>query len=98
MLGCGVFVKIRGGIIERARLSIGPVADRPFRAYRAERFLKGKGLTEEIYRTAGEMVAQDVRPRDSKLRGSSVYRKELAAVLVKRGLNEAMAAVGKKRG
>ena len=98
VLGCGVFVKIRGGIIEMARLSIGPVANRPFRAYRAERFLKGKGLTEEIFQTAGKMVAQDVRPRESRLRGSSVYRKELAAVLIKRGLNAAGAASGKKKG
>jgi len=62
------------------------VSNTPLRARRAEDFLKGKPLIEEVFREAGKIVSEEVAPRDSKLRGSAVYRKNLAAVLARRGL------------
>jgi CO/xanthine dehydrogenase FAD-binding subunit len=89
ILACAVSLKTRDLRVDRARVALGPVANTPFRAEKVEAFLKGRFLGEEIFEEAGEVVSQDVNPRDSKLRGSRDYRKKLAAVLVKRGLREA---------
>jgi CO/xanthine dehydrogenase FAD-binding subunit len=86
ILACGLFIKALGGSIQFARIAIGPVSNIPFRARRAEDFLMGKLLTEDVFRGAGKVVSEEVAPRDSRLRGSAGYRKDLAAVLVRRGL------------
>jgi CO/xanthine dehydrogenase FAD-binding subunit len=70
------------------------VSHTPFRAREAEEFLKGKSLTAETFERAGEIASEEVNPRDSRLRGSGIYRKGLSAVLVKRGLEGALANIG----
>jgi CO/xanthine dehydrogenase FAD-binding subunit len=94
MLACGVFVKSTDRSIASARIAIGPVFNTPFRARGAEDFLKGKPSTPETFERAGEIASEEVSPRDSRLRGSRSYRKELAAVLVRRGLEGALANIG----
>mgnify|MGYP001035703993 CR=1 FL=1 len=94
ILACAVFVKAIDGSIGSARIAIGPVSNTPFRAREAEDFLKGKPLTPEIFERAGEIASGEVNPRDSRLRGSRIYRKGLSAVLVKRGLGGALANIG----
>ncbi len=93
ILACGVFVKSMDHSIASARIAIGPVSNTPFRAREAEDFLKGKSLTTEIFERAGEIASEEVNPRDSRLRGSRIYRKGLSAVLVKRGLEGALANI-----
>ena len=93
ILACGVFVKSINGLIQSARIAIGPVSNTPFRATEAEDFLEGKSLTTEIFERAGEIASEEVNPRDSRLRGSRIYRKGLSAVLVKRGLEGALANI-----
>jgi CO/xanthine dehydrogenase FAD-binding subunit len=89
ILACAVSLKATDQRVEWARVALGPVANIPFRAEKAEAFLKGKHLREEVFEEAGEVVFEEVSPRDSKLRGSRDYRKRLAAVLVTRSLREA---------
>jgi carbon-monoxide dehydrogenase medium subunit len=93
ILACGVFVKSMDHSIASARIAIGPVSHTPFRARKAEDFLEGKSLTEDIFERAGEIASEEVNPRDSRLRGSGTYRKGLSAVLVKRGLEGALANI-----
>jgi carbon-monoxide dehydrogenase medium subunit len=93
ILACGVFVQSINGLIQSARIAIGPVSNMPFRARKTEDFLKGKSLTAEIFERAGEIASEEVNPRDSRLRGSGIYRKGLSAVLVKRGLEGALANI-----
>ena len=93
ILACGVFVQSMDRSIASARIAIGPVSNMPFRARKTEDFLEGKSLTAEIFERAGEIASEEVNPRDSRLRGSSVYRKGLSAVLVKRGLEGASANI-----
>lgn len=93
ILACGLFMKTTERSIQFARIAIGPVSNIPFRARRAEDFLKGKPLVEEIFREAGKIVSEEVAPRDSMLRGSTVYRKNLAAVLARRGLERVAAEI-----
>jgi len=94
ILACAVFVKSIDRSIESARIAVGPVSNTPFRAREAEDFLKGKPPTPETFERAGEIASEEVNPRDSRLRGSRIYRKGLSAVLVKRGLGEALANIG----
>lgn len=49
ILACGLFMKTTERSIQFARIAIGPVSNIPFRARRAEDFLKGKPLVEEIF-------------------------------------------------
>ena len=93
ILACGVFVKSINGLIQSARIAIGPVSNTPFRTKEAEDFLKGKPPTAEVFEKAGEIASEEVNPRDSRLRGSRIYRKGLSAVLVKRGLEGALANI-----
>jgi carbon-monoxide dehydrogenase medium subunit len=94
ILACGVFVKSIDRSIASVRIAIGPVSNTPFRARETEEFLKGKSLTAETFERAGEIASEEVNPRDSRLRGSSIYREGLSAVFVKRGLECALANIG----
>jgi carbon-monoxide dehydrogenase medium subunit len=94
ILACGVFVKSINGLIQSARIAIGPVSNTPFRTRETEGFLEGKSLTAETFERAGEIASEEVNPRDSRLRGSSIYREGLSAVFVKRGLECALANIG----
>jgi len=93
ILACGVFVKLMDRSIQFVRIAIGPVSNIPFKARKTEEFLKGKPLIEEVFQEAGEIASEEVNPRDSKLRGSREYRKRLTAIIVKRGLEKAVAEV-----
>lgn len=77
-----------------ARIAVAPVAPVPWRAEAAEAELAGKELDEETIRRAAEAAAAQAQPRDSKLRGSAAYRKEMVKVLVARALRRAAQAGG----
>ena len=94
ILACAVFVQSMDRSIAFARIAIGPVSNTPFRAKETEDFLEGKSLTAETFERAGEIASEEVNPRDSRLRGSRMYRKGLSATLVKRGLQGASANIG----
>lgn len=94
ILACAIYLQSPDRSITSARIAIGPVSNIPFRAKKTEAFLGGKPLTGEIFERATEIASEEVNPRDSRLRGSSIYRKGLAAVLVKRGLQGALTNIG----
>jgi carbon-monoxide dehydrogenase medium subunit len=94
ILACGVFVKSIDRSIASARIAIGPVSYTPFRARETEEFLQGKSVSPETFERAGEIASEEVNPRDSRLRGSGIYRKGLSAVLVRRGLEGTLANIG----
>jgi carbon-monoxide dehydrogenase medium subunit len=74
-----------------ARLAIGPVADRPFRPLKAEAALKGIALNDsEAFDEAALIAGREGNPRDSCLRGSSGYRRQLLRVLIRNVLKEAV--------
>lgn len=65
--------------IERARISIGPVAEKPFRSRRAETYLESVAFSHENIREACRIASGEANPRTS-LRGSAIYRKEMIGV------------------
>lgn len=48
--------------ISEARLASGGVAHKPWRWYEAEKFLKGKPATEEVFEEAAKLATKDLRP------------------------------------
>ncbi|AKX94778.1 molybdopterin dehydrogenase [Moorella thermoacetica] len=89
MLNVAVRVQVREGICTRARISIAPVAPRPFLCEEAAASLVGREPTAKAIARAASVAKEAARPRDSLLRGSGAYRKDMTAVLVARALSEA---------
>ncbi|WP_406676754.1 FAD binding domain-containing protein [Moorella sp. ACPs] len=97
MLNVAVRVQVVGGKCTRARICIAPVAPRPFLCEEAARVLIGREPTAAVIARAAAAAREAARPRDSLLRGSSAYRKDMTAVLVTRALTAAFSrATGRK--
>lgn len=89
ILNVAVRVQVVGGQCTRARLCIAPVAPRPFLCEEAAAVLVGQEPDAGLITRAAATAAATARPRDSLLRGSSTYRKDMTAVLVARALSAA---------
>jgi carbon-monoxide dehydrogenase medium subunit len=72
---------------------LGGVADVPLRVSEAERVLEGAEIGREAFEEAGQEAAKVVDP-PSDVQGTSEYRRDLSAVMVRRALEEATADVG----
>ncbi len=85
LLGVGVLLSLEEDMrtCAKVRIGLGVAAPTPMRAFGAERFLKGKPVTEENLAEAGSIAAEEARVRDS-IRGVAWYRRELVGVLVRR--------------
>jgi xanthine dehydrogenase FAD-binding subunit len=77
---------IKRGIISEVRIALGAVAPTVIRAYETEEYLKGKKLNVDMIEQAGMIIRDEARPIDD-IRSIAIYRKEMVAVLLKRGLN-----------
>ena len=53
---------IKEGIINAANISLGGVAHKPWRAFKAEAYLKGKAANQANFRKAAEMEMADAKP------------------------------------
>jgi CO/xanthine dehydrogenase FAD-binding subunit len=69
--------------ISNARIGLTVAAPVPIRALKAEEFLKGKRLEDEVLAEAGKIASSEASPRDS-LRSKAWYRREMIAVFVPR--------------
>ncbi|WP_258360715.1 FAD binding domain-containing protein [Moorella sulfitireducens] len=99
MLNTAVRVQVAGGKCTRARICIAPVAPRPFLCAEAAAVLIGAEPCPEVIARAAAAAREAARPRDSLLRGSGAYRKDMTSVLVRQTLAEAFTrATGQKIG
>lgn len=73
----------------RASIALGGVAPTPIRAGEAEALLAGQAIGEELIERAGESAARACDP-DSDYHGSAEYRRHLAKVFTRRGLEAAL--------
>lgn len=89
MLNVAAVTTIKGGRFEESRIAIGPVAPLPFRARGAEGILKKADTGQRSIDEAADAAASEARPRDSALRGSAEYRREMVKVFVRRALERA---------
>ena len=74
--------------IQEARIALGPVAEKPFRARRAEAYLQSKETSSENILVAARIAAGEANARTSLLRGSEVYRREMIRVYLERTLQD----------
>jgi 4-hydroxybenzoyl-CoA reductase subunit beta len=65
VLGVGAAIRFSGEIVEEARIALGAVASRPFLVDKANQFLKGKPLTDEVMEEASRLVASRAKPMDN---------------------------------
>jgi carbon-monoxide dehydrogenase medium subunit len=81
-------LKIAGGVVEDARLSIGSVGPVPVRVQAAEDILRGEAPGEAVFEAAADAAFQAADPVDD-LYGSAAYKRNLVRVLATRALDEA---------
>lgn len=79
--------------VEWVKIVMAPVGPKPVRAITAESLLKGNALTPELILRASEVALEDANPRDSGLRGSASYRKDILQVLITRALEGALDSI-----
>ena len=65
VLGVGAAVRMTKDVIEEARIALGAVSSRPFLVDKANAFLKGKQLTDEVIDEASRLVASRAKPMDN---------------------------------
>jgi len=78
--------------INDVRIALGSVGVTPIRATAAEAVLRGQPVKTEAFAEAGEKAKEAVDPV-SDFRGSAGYKKEMAAVFVRRALEKALANI-----
>ncbi len=78
-----------GGTIRAARLSFFGVGPTPVRVRAAEEALTGRAPTAEQFERAAAIVTESLQP-DSDLHASAEYRREVAGVLTRRALGQAL--------
>lgn len=92
--GAAALLTVRGGVCERARVTILGMGDGPFRARAAEGLLTGARLdgpdASELLAEAAADVMDEVEPADD-VHASSAYRRHLAGVMARRALRDALA-------
>jgi aerobic carbon-monoxide dehydrogenase medium subunit len=80
------------GVVADVRIAMGAVAPFPMRAKQAEALLQGKKPTAEVVDQAAHRCGEECRPIDD-LRASASYRRHVVAVLARRTLRDALAAI-----
>nr|WP_277608135.1 hypothetical protein [Streptomyces boncukensis] len=84
LVSAAVAVDLRGGAVRRARIALGGVAAKPWRATGAERALTGRKLDDGAARAAARAAAEGAEPRPD-----NAYKVQLVSRVVRRALNDA---------
>jgi carbon-monoxide dehydrogenase medium subunit len=79
--------------VEWVRIVMAPVGPKPIRATSAENMLTGSIINGELLQKASEEAVKDASPRDSALRGTAEFRKDVLPVLVRRALENAVSSI-----
>jgi xanthine dehydrogenase YagS FAD-binding subunit len=74
-------LELEGGVIVDARVALGGVAPKPWRAWRAEDALRGQPATEATFLRAADAELADARPLPGNAFKVELVRRTLAAVL-----------------
>ena len=82
--------------MEKARIAIGPVAEKPYRARSAEAYLESAEISPEAIAEAARIASEEADPRTSLLRGSGSYRKEMVGLYLKRTIQRLLDEVKKR--
>ena len=97
LVGAVTLLSLSGGKIADCRLVLLGVGGIPFRATAAESALKGARPELEAFRNAETIVKEAVTP-ENDVHVSADYRRHVAGVLTRRGLQEAATRAASSRG
>lgn len=86
LVSAAVGLELDGGTIRTARLALGGVAAKPWRARIAEAALEGAPASPEAFARAADLALAEARPS-----GENAFKIELARRIVVRALHEALA-------
>lgn len=93
ILNMGARLRLDGeGVVQAARLAIGPAGPKPFRARATEQAIAGSPMDESAFERALEALAGEVSLRTSPHRATAEYRHHLLRNLLRRTLAAAGAA------
>ena len=85
LVSVAVALETAGTQIKQARIALGGVAHKPWRAFAAENFLVGKTASESNFREAASIALSDAKPLEHNL-----YKIELTNKAIVRALLQAM--------
>lgn len=91
----GIWLKLKKGKIQNARLAFGGVGPVVLRLPETEEYLQGKPLMQEIFQEAGKKACDEISPI-SDVRASSDYRSQLAENIMQKFFHECCDAQNKK--
>jgi CO/xanthine dehydrogenase FAD-binding subunit len=94
MVGAVVRLRIDGGRCADSRIVLFGVADRAVRMAGAEALLKDRAPPAELLAQVGAKVAEEIEDPVSDVHASGDYRRHLANVLTRRGIEEAVGRAG----
>jgi carbon-monoxide dehydrogenase medium subunit len=83
LVGLAVVARRERNVCTGARIAIGASTPIPVCARKAQEFLDGKSISEDVLTEAADLVAAEISPV-SDLRGSAEYRREMVRVVARR--------------
>jgi carbon-monoxide dehydrogenase medium subunit len=92
-VNAAVKLTISKGICENVNISIGSCAPTIIRAAKAEGFLKGKKLEEDVIEEAANIAVEETKPI-TDIRSTEEYRRHVSRVLVRRVIQKAQERAG----
>ena len=87
VINSAVILEIKNEVIQKAFITLGAVAPTIIRSLSAELFLENKRMDPKVFKEAGNLVLEDIRPI-SDLRGSEIYRREAVKCSVIQALED----------
>ncbi len=81
LVSVAAWLELDGDVVARARVALGGVAPKPWRAWRAEEVLQGRPATEASFLEAADAELADARPLAGNAFKVDLVRRTLTAVL-----------------
>lgn len=94
ILNMAIWLQRDGGLIECARIAVGPAGPTPQRAREVEEFLAGKAYTPAVTAEAVDLIRATMKFRTSPRRATAEYRTHLVGVLLLEVLEKAWLRAG----
>ena len=85
LASAAVALHVEGGVIRDARVALGGIATRPWRAHEAEHVLTGHALSQEAFRRAAAAALAGARTRPDNAFKVELARRTLARALARAG-------------
>lgn len=93
LVSVAVLLKLEDGLVQEVAIGVGGATSIPMRMAAAEAALVGRAPTVEVIREAAAAAAAEVDPTDD-IHASAEYRRNIARVMVRDALLEAVGRVG----